>query len=527
MFCPTVEEMKSIDKRAIKGYGIPGPVLMENAGRGVVRVIEKCFDLSRNPRVTIVCGTGNNGGDGMVVCRHLQAAGALPRCFLLGRRERVRGDAKTNLTILERTGLPIAEMEESITREFADHLQHSALVVDAITGTGFRGKLKDLAARVVERINSSDVPVVSIDCPSGMNADDGSVGGPYVNAAVTVTMCLPKTGLFFYPGREAVGELWVADIGIPGSVYRDERIQSRLMESNSILLPRRDPAGYKTTFGWAAVISGSTGMTGAGAMAARACLRCGAGMATLCLPESLNLALEAKLTEVMTHPLPETDAKTLSRNAFMALKPVLKKADVLAIGPGLSTHHETKAVVCSMIEKTKLPMVVDADALNALAGKIEVLKKRKAPTIVTPHPGEMGRLTGLRVSDIMARRRSVASDFAEANGVVTVLKGGPTVVASVEGEVFINTTGNSGLATAGSGDVLTGMIAGFLCQGLSPLEAAKTGVYLHGLAGDIVADQRTEYGVIATDVVEAIPAALKLTLRKRTLSFEGGVRRIY
>ncbi len=526
MFCPTVEEMKSIDRRAITRYGIPGVVLMENAGRGVVKVIEDCFDLSRNPIVTIICGTGNNGGDGMVVCRHLLAAGASPKCFLVGKKEKMRGDAKSNLEILEKAGCKVVEMENSTTRQFMEHLQQSGLVVDAIFGTGFKGKLEGLAARVVGKMNESTLPTVSIDCPSGLDSDDGRVEGLCVNATITVTMCLPKIGLFFYPGRKWVGELWVVDIGVPESVVREEAVTARLMESHEVVLPQRDPAGHKTTFGYVAVISGSAGMTGAGAMASRACLRCGAGMVTFCLPESLNLALEAKLTEVMTYPLPETAAKTLSVDALKAVEPVLQKADVLAVGPGLSTHPETQKLVSSLIQKVNLPIVLDADGLNAMSGRIDVLRKRKAATIITPHPGEMARLTGLKVSEIMRNKPKVASRFANENGVVTVLKGAPTVVASPDGSTFINSKGNSALATAGSGDVLTGMIAGMLSQGLDSVEAAKTGVYLHGLAGDIMSDRYTEYGVVATDLLEAIPAAIKLILTSERKTFEGGVRRI-
>lgn len=526
MFCPTVAQMKSIDEKAITRYGIPGMVLMENAGRGVVKVIEDCFDLSSHPKVAVVCGTGNNGGDGMVVCRHLLSRGGLPKCFLLGRKEKVKGDAKTNLDILEKTGFKVVEMENSITPEFIEWLQQSGLVVDAIFGTGFQGKLEGFVAEVVEKINSSNIPVVSIDCPSGINVDSGRVEGLCINARVTVTMCLPKVGLFLYPGRSSVGELWVADIGIPDPIIREEKIPMSLIESDDVVLPHRDPAGYKTTFGWVAVISGSAGMTGAGAMASSASLRCGAGMVTLCLPESLNLALEAKLTEVMTYPLPETEAKTLSVDALESMKPILQKADVIAIGPGLSTHPETQSLVRSVLEKVDLPMVVDADGLNALCGRIELLRDRISSTIITPHPGEMARLTGMKISEIMEDKPRVASDFAVKNGVVTILKGAPTVVASPDGHIFINSTGNSGLATAGSGDVLTGMIAGMLSQGLEPVEAAKTGVYLHGLAGDIMADRYTQYGVMATDLLGAIPEAIKLILGREKRAFEGGIRRI-
>jgi len=526
MLCPTVKEMKSIDNRAITKHGIPGLVLMENAGRGVVKVIENCFDLSRSPKVTIVCGSGNNGGDGMVVCRHLQAAGAVPKCFLLGKKKKLRGDARTNLDILESAGFHIVEMENSVTREFTEHLQQSDLLVDAIFGTGFEGKLEGLAARVVERMCGSGIPIVAVDCPSGVNSDDGRVENLCVNATVTVTMCLPKTGLFLYPGREAVGQLWVADIGIPESITSEAGVVAQVLESHEIVLPPREPAGYKTTFGQVAVISGSTGMTGAGAMASCACLRCGAGMVTLCLPESLNIALEAKLTAVMTYPLPETAAKTLSLNALRAIEPLLRKIDVIAIGPGLSTHPETAKLVSSLIQKVTVPMVVDADAINAMSGRVHLFKKRKAPTVITPHPGEMARLTGLPASEIMEDRLGVASRFAAESSAVTVLKGAPTVIASPDGKVFINPKGNSGLATAGSGDVLTGIIAGMLSQGLDPVEAAKTSVYLHGLAGDIVADQYTEYGVVATDLLEAIPSAINSILNGERERLEGGVRRI-
>jgi NAD(P)H-hydrate epimerase len=518
--------MKRIDRAAITRYGIPGMVLMENAGRGVVQVIEHCFDMSLRPRITIVCGTGNNGGDGMVVCRHLLAAGASPRLFLVGRKDRVKGDAKVNMSILERSGVPVTEMDGRIHREFSSHLRQADLVVDALFGTGFKGRLSGLAATVVDRINRSSLPVVSVDCPSGIDADTGRVGGECVKAELTVTMGLPKVGLLLYPGRSLVGELWVADIGIPESVIGEQAIQTKVVDLEEVSLPERDPAGHKTTFGWVVVIAGSPGMTGAGAMASRASLRCGAGMATLCLPRNLNSALEAKLTEVMTYPLPETRNGTISLDALKAAEPIIEKADVLVVGPGLSTDAETSEMVCSLLERVDLPIVVDADALSALAGKLDLLKRRVSPTILTPHPGEMSRLTGLPVDRITNDRLAVASQFSNTYRVITVLKGAPTVLASPDGHCFLNITGNSGLATAGSGDVLSGMIAGMLAQGLDPIEAGKTSVYLHGLAGDLSSSRVTEYSVVATDLLESIPEAIRASLESEKMQFQGGVRNI-
>ncbi len=518
--------MKRIDHMAITEHGIPGVVLMENAGRGVVQVIENSFDMSLSPRVTIVCGTGNNGGDGMVVCRHLLAAGASPRLFIVGKKRGMKGDARTNLSILEKSGFEVTEMDGRVHREFTPYLHQADLIVDALFGTGFKGKLRGTAAAVAERINRSSLPVVSVDCPSGIDSDTGRIEGVCIKADITVTMGLPKVGLFFYPGRSAVGELWVADIGIPASVIEAQTISASVVDLDEVILPVRDPAGYKTTFGWVVVIAGSPGMTGAGAMASHASLRCGAGMATLCLPESLNMALEAKLTEVMTYPLPETESGTLSVDAFTAAEPIIRKADVLVVGPGISTNPETGRMVCALLERVDLPVVVDADGLTALSGSKTILKRRKAPTILTPHPGEMSRLTGLSVDQITGNPLEVASEFSCTHGVVTVLKGAPTVISSPDGRLFLNPTGNSGLATAGSGDVLSGMISGMIAQGLDPVEATKTAVYLHGLAGDLVSARHTEYSVMATDLLEAIAGAIGATLDREKTHFEGGVKNI-
>ncbi len=516
----TPAEMKEIDRKAIQGLGIPGAVLMENAGLGLFEIIqeESCpqdssdgqeeFENLNELRVGIVCGKGNNGGDGFVLARHLLNSGAEVEIFLLGKVQEIKGDARINLNILLKSGYKITEItSKKDIATLKKHIHNEiGFLVDAIFGTGFKGKAKGIPSDVINIINDSDIPVLAVDVPSGLNAETGEVEGACVYADFTGTMCLPKRGLFLYPGKDYAGTVDVIDIGVPPHLWK--HIKLGLLEPNEVcnLLPQRSDNSNKGTFGKVFAIAGSRGMTGAAALTGLSALKIGAGLVRLGIPESLNPILEAKATEVITVPLSETKDGTLGLGAMEKIMDEVNKATVLVMGPGLSTNPETRALVQELIPKINLPLVIDADGLNNLTP--DILKKIKADTIITPHPGELAKLTGLSIQDIQKSRIEVAGRFAREFKVTLVLKGVPTIVASENGS-YLNPMYNSALAKGGSGDVLTGVIGGLLAQGLTTLDASMLGIWLHGRAGELAREELTEYGVLASDVMELLPEAIK------------------
>jgi NAD(P)H-hydrate epimerase len=450
-----------------------------------------------------------------VVARLLAQKGAIPQVFLLGKKSEVKGDARENLDRLLQEGV---EVEEVSRPEEISGLEETHLIVDALLGTGVSGSVEGLVAQAIHLINGSQHPVLAVDIPSGVDADNGEILGCCVQADRTATMALPKRGFFFSPGREQVGTLTVVDIGVPPWIVDGEKLRVETLEKGQMagLIPSRDADAHKGSCGRVLVVAGSVGMTGAAALTSMAVLRAGAGMAILGIPESLNQIMEVKLTEVMTSPLPETKTQALALDSLAAIQELLSWADVLAIGPGLSTDPQTVQVVRQLLPKLSCPTVVDADGLNAVAQNSGLLKSVKAPLVLTPHAGELARLSGMEIPLKTDERIEAAAALSQRHHVVCVFKGSPTLITDQEGQVSINTTGNAGMATAGAGDVLTGMIAGFLAQGLSTSEAARLAVYLHGLAGDVARDVRGEWGVVAGDLVEAIPEAIFRTCGQRT-----------
>ncbi len=511
----TSQEMRAIDRAAIEGLGIPGLVLMENAGRDVFIHLTDFTDGVEGLRALVVCGKGNNGGDGFVVARHLANHGADVRIILLGRMSEVQGDAQVNMAIAKGMGLPIVEiLDEEGLALLTDTLLEADVVVDAIFGTGFSGKAEGLYASVIDRMNSCDSPLIAIDCPSGLNVDTGRPEGACVEADLTVTMALLKRGHLLYPGADLCGEVAVVDIGIPPSLVEQQKIRLATLEEDEarLLIPQRPRDAHKGDCGTVYLLAGSVGFTGAGAMAGLSALRAGAGLVTWGLPQSLNDAMEAKLTEVMTKPLPETSARSLALKALAESEAFLKKATVLALGPGISTHPETAELVHQAVSTLTLPMIIDADGLNCLALKKGWKKNSRSELVLTPHPGEMARLLNIATEDVQKDRIGITERAAQEFEATVVLKGAPTIIAQPNQDTCINTTGNPGMATAGSGDVLTGLIAGFMAQGLSGYSAAKLGVYVHGLAGDLAAEEKTELGMIAGDILDKVPEALKSLL---------------
>ncbi len=504
----TANEMAEIDRYTIDSIGIPGMVLMENAGVCVVQEIKRLLDSVKDKNVLVLCGKGNNGGDGFVVSRHLRNMGTQVTTIVFGRKDKIKGDAKTNLDIYEKVG---GEVLWETTPEHIGNLASIDLIVDALLGTGVQGPLKSPLDEIVHLINRAHCPVVAIDLPTGMHADTGQIYGECVNATVTVTMAHPKMGLLFYPGKKHAGDVVVADIGIPHHIVCEKDIKSFQITNDYVreMLPKRPQDTYKNKCGHVLLLAGSAGLTGAATLSSEAVLRAGAGMAVLGIPESLNVIMEQKLTEVMTLPLPETDEHTISVKALEQLGEKLQWAEVLAIGPGLSTHSETCKLVFELLQNEDKTIVLDADGINCFANNRERLRSSQSQIIITPHPGELARLFKCRASDISSNVIEYVTKAAAELNVTVVLKTAPTVIASPEGDVYINSTGNAGMATAGMGDVLTGVIAGLAAQGMRCLSAAISGVYLHGFAGDLAQRNLGEFGMIAGDVLKYVPEALK------------------
>lgn len=507
----TAEEMRNIDQYSIQKIGIPGIVLMENAGLGVVNAIDERYGESR-PKVSIFAGKGNNGGDGLVVARHLVNRGYNVQTYIMAEAKAFTGDALINLQIARNMNLPSEFiLSDGDFEKHKERIFSSDILIDGIFGTGLKGAVRGFAANVIEFLNSTGLSIVAIDLPSGLDANTGKVEGPCIWAVLTVTMALPKRGLLMFPGANYVGELQVVDIGVPYEVIESQNISVNLVQSHDAakLLPARPRDAHKGTFGRAIVIAGSVGFTGAAAMASEAALRVGAGLVSLGVPESLNPIMEVKLTEAMTRPLPETESLTLSMSAKDEIIKMVENANAVAIGPGLSRHPETASLIQSLCKDIGIPKVIDADGLNALSDAQNILKELGPNTVLTPHPGEMARLTANSTIQIQSDRINIAQNFAKKNGIVLVLKGAPTVTADPQGNVFINTTGNPGLASGGTGDVLTGAIAGFIAQGLNVMDAAVLGVYIHGLAGDLAAIKHGEAGMLAQDVISKLPEAIQ------------------
>lgn len=512
------EQMRVLDNKAIS-EGTPGIELMERAGTGVVTLLQKEIPDIVKKKFVVLVGRGNNGGDGLVVARKLKELGAQVRVALLAAEEEMKEDTKTNLTRARRVEVDTIVLKGLSTEKIKEEISRSDVIVDAIFGTGFSGVIGDLTKETIEAINNSKKYVVACDIPSGVNGDTGEVGGSCVASDLTVTFTYPKKGLFLYPGYRFAGNIRAVDIGI-----RDEDSPSRwnMITSSEIreILPKRRKDAHKKDFGHVLILAGSCGMTGAATLACQGALKVGAGLVTLGIPESLNVIMEVKITEAMTLPLPETEEKSLSAKGADEILDFIerRKVDVIVIGPGLSTNRSTGKLVKKILNKVSLPCILDADGINLLASEA-TLAKAKAKIIITPHPGELARLLGKKAEEIQRERIGCALRFSEENNLVCVLKGYQTVVTKGE-DVFINPLGNPGMASGGSGDVLSGMIGGLVGQlrlmergeKNSLLSAAICGVYLHSLAGDLARREKGEMSLIASDIVEKIPQAIREVL---------------
>ncbi|MCU0580470.1 MAG: NAD(P)H-hydrate dehydratase [Desulfobacterota bacterium] len=507
MILTTASQMREMDRRTIEELGIPGLVLMENAARGVVQVINRLYPEIRS--VAVLAGKGNNGGDGLAVARCLHLQGLAVVVYLAGAETALKGEAAANLALALGCGVPVLEIPEQAGPSWMkEQWSDTDLLVDALLGTGLEKEVSGLYRELITVLNSLPTPKVAVDIPSGLSADTGQPLGVCVEAAVSVTFGLPKRGQLLFPGSRFVGRLLVADIGIPAVFYPapEDRVELLAGDDLALWLPPRPPDGHKGTFGHALILAGSTGKTGAAALTAAGALRVGAGLVTVGLPSSLNPILEVKLTEAMTEPLTEGEPGCLGLPALPRLREILEGKKALALGPGISTAPGPQALVRALLkEKISIPLVIDADGLNALAGDPETLAALAGRAILTPHPGEMSRLTGKSVQEIQRDRIGTAREFAREYGVVLVLKGARTVIAEPAGGVFLNPTAHPVLGSGGMGDVLTGMIAGWLAQGAGLLPAAALGVFQHGAAGQRLADARGGGGILASEVADSLP----------------------
>jgi NAD(P)H-hydrate epimerase len=505
-------QMREADRRTIADVGLPAIVLMENAGREVAAAIDVTFDEIAGLRVAVFCGPGNNGGDGFVVARALAARGADVGVYVIGGAAASTGDARANLRVLQRLdAVDIVEIANAAAWkvEGPDALD-ADVIVDALFGTGVRVPLTGLYETIVADLNEAGRPVVSIDLPSGLSADTSDVPGPAVRATMTVTLAAPKLPLVLPPAEATAGEMVVADIGIPAAIIGSldgPRVEVLTRDDVRPFVVPRAADSHKGDYGRILVVAGSRGLTGSASLCARAALRSGAGLVTVATPASSVPIVASLGAEYMTLPLDEAADGTVAASALDRI--LAFAADVIAIGPGLGRTASAAAVVHGLVERSSVPLVLDADALIAFARNADGLAGRDGVDIViTPHPGEMAALTDRSIDDVQANRLEVARTFASAHHVHVILKGHRTLVASPDGAVAINTTGNPGMATAGAGDVLTGMTAAWLGQLGDAASAAQLAVYLHGLAGDLAVVDRGEVALVAGDLIGRLGAAV-------------------
>jgi ADP-dependent NAD(P)H-hydrate dehydratase / NAD(P)H-hydrate epimerase len=513
--------MREADRFTIEDIGIPSLVLMENAGRQVVAAIEAAYEDRLAGRVAVLCGRGNNGGDGFVVARTLLQRGVDTSVFVIGSLGEIRGDARTNLDILGRLGVTVVEIadEQSWELHFSE-ISQCTLIVDAVLGTGLRSAVSGMLETVIADVNASDIPIVAVDLPSGLSADTPHLIGDCISAAMTVTLAAPKLPLVLPPGEVHAGDVVIADIGIPYEVVEGlegQHVDLLTPEQLRELIEPRTADSHKGDFGRVTVVAGSVGKAGAAFLAGMGALRSGAGLVTVATPAACLPIVAPMAPELMTEPLAD-EAGGVAASAIDRLMELAQ--DVIACGPGLGRTRAASDFVRALIDRATVPLVLDADALTLLADEPDrLVGKDDRDVIITPHPGEMARLAGSSIDEVQANRLEVAADFAAAHRVYVVLKGHRTVIATPTGRIFINPTGNPGMATAGTGDVLTGMVAAWLAQLLDAEAACRIAVFLHGAAGDLAEAAHGQAAMTATDLLANLGGALRaLTTRGRAES---------
>ncbi|GAB4337468.1 MAG: NAD(P)H-hydrate dehydratase [Calditrichia bacterium] len=503
--------MREMDRFTIEEIGIPGVVLMENAGVGVFRILQRLLKDLQMPLIHVYCGKGNNGGDGFVVARHLWDNGVAVRVFIVGKESDLKGDARINFNIIKNLEIPIhfINTKKDLAGEAAE--EHPDIVVDALLGTGINGPVKGFMAEVIRFINELHTVVVSVDVPSGLSADTPLVEGIAINADLTVTMALPKICHLFYPAREYVGELFIADIGIPQELRDSEEIDIQVVEKSDIVLPIREPDAHKYKVGKVAVLAGSEGYTGAAALSAEAALQIGAGLVKLAIPGKLNPVVETKLTEVITVPYKLGNKPYLTEEDLTELEDLFGWCDVLALGPGLGRAPETITALSHIFKEFEKPMVIDADALFVLAQNPALLQYGSTHWVLTPHAGEFYRFfPGLSREEFSARQLELAQKFAGEHNVTLLLKGAPSLVVNGEdGQIFVNSTGNAALAKGGSGDVLTGLVAGLMAQHTHPVYSAMCANFLLGLVADTFVEDAFHGSLTASKILNNLDKTIQ------------------
>lgn len=525
----TADEMRAIDSETINNYGMPGVVLMERAG---LSVASKVKELVGRGKVIVVSGRGNNGGDGFVVARSLHNDGWDVEVFFTAKPEDLKGDALLQYQTAVKYGVQIKPLKDLLNNQKTICTHHS-IIVDALLGTGLSKDVTGVLSDVIDMINASGRPVFSVDIPSGISSDNGQIMGKAVKANYTMTFGLPKRGHLVHPGAGYSGKLFVEDIGFLKELIHSQKLNVELLEKKTVcpIIPERHSYSHKGSYGHVLIVAGSRGKTGAALMAAKACLKTGAGLVTLGVPESLADVFQSRVTEEMILVLPDKGDGTLSGKAARSILDFLDRtAHLLAIGPGIGTSVDTTRIMKDLLKHSPSPIIIDADGINSLSGERGIFAKANVPVIVTPHPGEMARLlqnnkrkttgakknTDLQKPDSEIRkgierdRINTALSFTRDTKTHLVLKGVPSIIATPDNKVFINATGNPGMAKGGTGDILTGMIAGFLSQTMNPVNACILGVFMHGLAGDIAASEKGHHALMATDMVDKIPDAFSV-----------------
>ncbi|PQV65307.1 NAD(P)H-hydrate epimerase [Abditibacterium utsteinense] len=526
----TAQQMRDFDRAAVEEYGIPSIVLMENAALRVVEFLEAKFAPLSEKKIVILCGKGNNGGDGLAIARHLDSQIRVKVVVYLSRpKTDYQGDALTNLRAFEQTAVNIIEFDDSLhMASLEKHLFSADVVIDALCGTGFSGEVRDEPLRkLMDECFSLARICVGVDLPSGLDANTGVKPMDTPRCSHTVTFASPKRGIFLRDGIGSCGEVWVGDIGsVIEQMWESEiKVETLDLETAQFLIPKRTIDAHKGDAGRALIIGGSFGMSGAVALASKAALNSGCGLCIAAMPEKVLPIFAASILEATSHPLPCDESGKLLERAAEELPELWKGVQVVALGPGIGRSEETQNLVRRIVRECPVPLVIDADALHALPSVIEDVKNREAETILTPHPGEMGTLMGISASEVNDNRFETVEACAQKYGAIVVLKGARTLVATPKGQTFVNLTGNAGMATGGSGDVLTGTIAGLLAQLKNSEDATKLGVYLHGFAGDLAFEEHGN-GLVAGDITSHLGRALVEIPKREVERINGRLRKL-
>ena len=512
----TGKEMAGIDKTTIEELGMPGPVLMENAARAACRAFVNYVGKEKKPGVVVLCGSGNNGGDGFCIARILSGWGFPVKVIFVGRIQSLKPDARLNFQLLEKYKVEVLSISnEQEVEDVKEMIGKADWIVDAIFGTGLSRQILGKTAKVLKISSQLSKKVMAVDIPSGINADNGEILGDVLKADLTVTFGLPKWGHFLFPGAGYIGKLEVADIGFPQYLVENDSLTGNITSADFVksCLPTRKPDAHKGSCGRLAVIAGCKHFMGAAILSSKAALKSGTGYLTLFPPNYMEPYIKLAVPDIVTRGLTDMDGGFITTQASDIVLESLGAFDALAIGPGMGMKPTTGDFILDILEDNHLPVVIDADGLNHLALFDRLDRNPDAPWILTPHPGEAARLLKTDTGSILANPLESARSLAEKFNAVVVLKGANSLIVNPEGEVYVNPTGNPGMATLGMGDVLTGIISSLLARGVSPFKSAIAGVYIHGLAGDLVLEVLGEDGLTSSDVIEAIPKALLMIRR--------------